>query len=195
MRGRHSPSPWGVGGGPKFWAGRKEISHLELQCPSCARMTTLVGPHRNKVHWNSVKKKKKTTPKFSRQASIWIPKSTWLLLFSRSVMSYSLRPHGLQHARLPCPSPTPGACSNSCPSSWWCHPTLSSSVIPFSSCLQSFPALESFLIIRLFASGGQSIGASASASVRLINIQDWFPKYIASYVVLAKSLSLRIPCP
>ena len=85
------------------------------------------------------------------------------------------RPHGLQHTRLPCPSPTPGACSNSYPSSWWCHPTISSSVIPFSSCLQSFPASGSFLMSWLFASGGQSTGASVSVSVLLMNIQDWFP--------------------
>ena len=81
----------------------------------------------------------------------------------------------LQHARLPCPSPTPGACSNSCPSSQWCHPTISSSVIPFSSCPQSFPASGSFLISQLFASGSQSIGVSASASVLPKNTQDWFP--------------------
>ena len=79
--------------------------------------------------------------------------------FSRSVMSDSLWPHGLQHARLPCLSPTPGACSNSCPLSWSCHPTILSSVIPFSSCLQSFPASESFPMSQFFASGGQSIGA------------------------------------
>ena len=85
--------------------------------------------------------------------------------FSRSVVSDSLWPHGLQHARPPCPSPTPGAYSNSCPSSRWCHPTISSSVIPFSSCLQSFPASGSFTISQFFTSGGQSIGASASASV------------------------------
>ena len=109
--------------------------------------------------------------------------------FSHSVVSNSLWPDGLQHARLPYPSPTPRACSNSRSLSWWCHPTLPSSVVPFSSCLQSFPASESFLIIRLFASGGQSIGASASATVLPINIQDWFPKYIASYVFLTKSLT------
>ena len=83
--------------------------------------------------------------------------------FSHSVMSDSLWSHGLQHARPPCPSPTPGVYSNSCPLSWWCHPTISSSVIPF-SCLQSFPALGSFPMGQFFASGGQSIGASASAS-------------------------------
>ena len=86
-----------------------------------------------------------------------------------------LRPHGLQHARLPCPSPNSGACSNSCPLSQWCHSTISSSVIPFSSCPQSFPASGSFLMSRLFASGGQSIGVSASAWVLPMNIQDWFP--------------------
>ena len=98
-----------------------------------------------------------------------------LSLFSHSVVSNSLRPHGLQHARLPCPSPSPGAGSNSCPSSQWCHPTISSSVVPFSSCLQSFLVSGSFLRSELFASGGQSIGASAAASVLPMNIQDWFP--------------------
>ena len=84
-------------------------------------------------------------------------------------------PHGLQHARLSCLSPIPEACSNSCPSSQWCHPTASSSVVPFSSCSQSFPALGSFPVSQLFASGGQSIGVSPSASFLLMNIQDWFP--------------------
>ena len=82
--------------------------------------------------------------------------------FSHSVMSNSLWPHGLEHARPPCPSPTPGVYSNSCPLSRWCHPTISSSVVPFSSCLQSFAASGSFQMSQLFASGGQSIGASAS---------------------------------
>ena len=90
-------------------------------------------------------------------------------------MSDSLRPHGLQDARLPHLSPTPGACSNSCPLSWWCHPTISSSVVPFSSCPQSFPASGSFPMSQLFASGGQSIGVSASVSVPLMTIQGWFP--------------------
>ena len=88
------------------------------------------------------------------------------LLLSRSVMSDSLQPRGMQHAKLPCPSPPPGAYSNSCPLSQWCHPTISISVIPFSSCLQSFPALGSFLMSQLFASGGQSIGASAPVLLR-----------------------------
>ena len=95
--------------------------------------------------------------------------------FIHWVVSDSLWPHGLQHARLSGPSPTPRACSNSCPSSWWCHPTISSSVIPFSFCHQSFPASGSFQMSQLFTSGGHSIGVSASASVLPVNIQDWFP--------------------
>ena len=95
--------------------------------------------------------------------------------FSCSVVYDFLWHHGLQHARLPCPSPMPGAYSNSCPSSQWCHPTISSSVFPFSSHLQSFPASESFPMSHFFASGGQSIGVSASTSVLPVNIQDWFP--------------------
>ena len=95
--------------------------------------------------------------------------------FSCSVMSDSLQPHGLQQARLPCPSPTPGAYSNSCPLNQWCHPTITSSVTPFSSCPQSFPASGSFPINRLFTSDGQRIGVSASASVLPIHFQGWFP--------------------
>ena len=92
-----------------------------------------------------------------------------------SVVSESLWPHGLQHARLPCPPPIPGAYSNSCPLSQWCHPIISSSVVLFSSHFQSFPASESFQMSQHFTSGGQSIGVSASASVLPMNIQDWFP--------------------
>ena len=95
-----------------------------------------------------------------------------LLLFSHSVMSNSLQTHGLQHARPPCPSPTPGVHPN--PLSQWCHPTISSSVVPFSSCLHSFPASGSFQMSQFFASGGQCIGVSASSSVLPMNIQDWF---------------------
>ena len=97
------------------------------------------------------------------------------MLFSHSFMSNSLLPHGLQQDRLPCPSPSPRVCSNSCPLSQWCHPTISSSVVPISSHLQSFPASGSFPMSWLFPSGGQSIGASASASVFPKNIQGWFP--------------------
>ena len=93
--------------------------------------------------------------------------------FSCSVVSNSLRPHGLQHSRPPCSSQTPRVYSNSCPLSWWCHPTILSSLIPFSSCLQSFPASGSFPMSQFFASGGQSSGVSAS--VPPMNIQDWFP--------------------
>ena len=95
--------------------------------------------------------------------------------FSRSVVSDSLQHHGLQHTRPPCPSATPGACSDSCPLSWWWHPTISSSLIPFSSCPQSFPASGSFPMSQFFASVSQNIGVSASASVLPVNIQDWFP--------------------
>ena len=92
--------------------------------------------------------------------------------FSRSVVSDSLQPHGLQHTRPPCPSPTPGVYPNSCPLSWRCHPTISSSVIPFSSCPQPFPTSESFQMSQLFASGSQSIGVSTSTSVLPMNTQD-----------------------
>ena len=107
-----------------------------------------------------------------------------LLLFSRSVMSNSLRPYGLQHTRLPYPSPSPRACSNSCPSSQRCHPIISSSVVPFSSCLQSFLASGSFPMSWLFPSGGESIGASVSASVLPVSIQDWFPLGLTGLISL-----------
>ena len=100
--------------------------------------------------------------------------ATTSVLFSHSVMSDSLWPHGLQHAKLPCPSPTPRAYSNSCPLSRWCHPTISSSIVPFSSHLQSFPASGSFPRSQFFTSCGQSIGASASAVVLPMNIQGWY---------------------
>ena len=110
--------------------------------------------------------------------------------FSHSVVSEALRPHGLQHARPPCPSPTPGVYSNSCPLSWWWHPTISSSVIPFSSHLQSFPASGSFQMSQFFTSGGQSFGVSASASVLPMNIQDWFPLRWTGWISLqSKGLS------
>ena len=105
------------------------------------------------------------------------------------VMSDSLRPHGLHHTRPPCPSPTPRAYSNSCPLSQWCHPTISSSVVPFSFHLQSFPASGSFSMSQLFASGGQNSGASASASVLPLSIEDWFPLRLTGLIsVQAKGL-------
>ena len=110
--------------------------------------------------------------------------------FSHSVVSDSLRHHGLQHARPPCSPTTPGVYSNSCPWSWWCHLTISSSVIPFSSCLQSFPASGSFQMSQFFASGGQSIGTSALTSVLPMNNQDWFPLGWTGWISLqSKGLS------
>ena len=115
--------------------------------------------------------------------------------FSHSVVSDSLWPHGLQHARLLCPSPTPRACSNSCPLSWWCHPTISYSVIPVSF-LQFFPASGSFPMSRFLASGGQSIGVSASASVLPMNTQDQFPLELTGLISLkSKGLSESSPTP
>ena len=123
--------------------------------------------------------------------TVWaIIPSFSLVQFSHSVVSDSLRPHGLQHTRPSCPSPAPGVYSNSCPLSRWCHPTISSSVIPFSSCLQSFPASGSFQTSQFFTSGGQSIGVSASVSVLAMNIQDWSPLGWTGWISLqSKGLS------
>ena len=142
----------------------------------------------------------------------WLSTHTQMDPFSLVAQScVTLWPRGLQHTRLPCPSPTPRACSNSHPSSWWCHPTISFSVVPFSSCLQSIPASGSFLMSQFFASGGQSIRASSSASVLSMNIQDWFPLGLTglisfssvqfSHSVVSDSLQphelqhARPPCP
>ena len=113
-----------------------------------------------------------------------IPFLPWFSQFSCSVVCDSLWPHGLQRARPPCPSPTPRVHSNSCPLSRWCHPAISSSIVPFSSCLWSFPASESFQMSEFFASGGQSIGVSASTSVLPMNTQDWFPLWWAGWISL-----------
>ena len=127
---------------------------------------------------------------FKLVSSIFVWDGSNTLQFSHSVVSDSLRPHELQHARPPCPSSTPRACSNSCSSSWWCHPTLSFSVVPFSSCLQSFPASGFFPMSRFFTSGGQTIGTSVSASVCPLNIQDWFPLGWTGWISLqSKGLS------
>ena len=130
--------------------------------------------------------------KVQAQYSAWLPVN-WtffphcllchLLLFSHSVVTKSLWPHGWQHARLPCPSPSPRVCSNSCSLGQWCHPTISSSVVPLSSCLQSFPATGSFRMSWLFPSRGQSIGTSTSASVPM-NIQDWIPLGLTDLISL-----------
>ena len=134
-----------------------------------------------------------TVPCFSKRIcflSVYNKLPQTSVQFSHSVMSNSLWPHGLQHTRPPCPSPTPGVHSNSCPLTWWCHPTISSSVIPFSPCLQSFPASGSFLKSWLFTTGGHSIAASASASVLPMNIQDWLPLGLTGLISLqSKGLS------
>ena len=109
-------------------------------------------------------------------------------------MSDSLWSHGLQHARRPCPSPTPRACANSCPSSRWCHPTISSSVFAFSSCLQSFPASRSFPMSQFFTSSGQTIGVSTSTSVLSTNIQDWFPLGLTGLITLQSKGLSRVFC-
>ena len=113
-----------------------------------------------------------------------------LLLFSCSVVSEFSPPHALQHARLPCTSPSSGACSNLYPLNWWCHPTISSFVIPFSSCLQPFPASGFFPMSQFFTSGGQSIGVSTSASVLPMNIHNWFLLQLTGFISLqSKGLS------
>ena len=112
--------------------------------------------------------------------------------FSHSVMSDSLQPHKLQHSRPPCPSPTPRVHPNSCASSQWCHPAISSSVVPFSSCLQSLPASESFPMSQFFASGGQNIGVSASASVLPMNTQDWSPLRWTGWISLQSKRLSRV---
>ena len=151
-----------------------QLDHLFCQC-SCIR----------KDSWITEESEKAGLKLNFQKLKSWHPVPSVQL--SHSVMSNSMQPHGLQHARLPCPSPTPGACSNSCPSSRWCHPTISSSVVPFSSCLQSFPASGSFPMNQFFTSGGQCIGVSASTSVLPVNIQDWFP---VGWTGLPKGLSI-----
>ena len=126
----------------------------------------------------------------------YFPSTVQFSQFSHSVVSGSLQPHGLQHARPPCPSPVPGVHPNPCPLSWWCHPTISSSVVPFCSCPQSFAASGSFLMSQLFTSGGQSFGALASASVLPMNIQDWFPLGLTGLIsLLSKGLSRAFTSP
>ena len=123
-------------------------------------------------------------------------KFSFLLLFSNSVVSNSLWPHGLQHIRLSCPSLSPRDCSNSCPSSWWCHPTVSSSVARFSSYPQSFAGSGSFPVSQLFTSGDQSTGASASASVLPVNTESWFLLVLTDLIsLLSKGLSESSPAP
>ena len=151
-----------------------------LGLPHC-RQTIYLLSSKSLVPWPGIK----TVPSASQVQSLnHGPPVESPVQSSRSVVSASLQPHGLKHTRLPCPPPTPGACSNSCPSSWWCHPTISSSVVSFSSCLQPFPASGYFQMTQFFASGGQSIGVSASASVLSMNIQEWFPLELTDLISL-----------
>ena len=115
-----------------------------------------------------------------------------LVQFSHSVVSNSLQPHELQHTRRPCPAPTPGACSNSCLLNWWCHPTISSSVVPFSSCTQSFPASGSSQMSQFSTSGGQSIGVSALASFPPKKSQGWSPSEWTGWISLQSKVLSRV---
>ena len=153
-------------------SGQQLVSNIALYCfdptiPSARNSLCCLLKSRVLIRWHILPE---VFPIFS-QVWFWNDGLVSSVQFSPSVMFHSLRPHGMQHTRLHCPSPPPRACSNSCPSSQWCHPTISSSVIPF-SCFQSFPASGSFQMRQFFASGGQSIGVSASASVLPMNIQD-----------------------
>ena len=141
-------------------------------------------------HLERWKKKKKTIP-----GHLYSSKNSKIILMSLLsywVVSGSLQSHELKHARLPCPSPSSQACSDLCPLSQWCHPTISSSVVPFSSCLQSCPASGSFQMSQFFASGGQSAGVSASASVLPMNIQDWFPLWCTGWLYLQSKGPSRV---
>ena len=138
----------------------------------------------------SRRQSKYKNPKSEIMFKNWGKLAVSLVQFSCSVLSNSLWPHELQHTRPPCPSPTPEAHPNPCPSSWWCHPTISSSIVPFSSCPQSFPASGSFQMSQLFSSGGQSNGVSASTSVPPMNPQDWSPLgWTGSISLQSKGLS------
>ena len=153
--------------------------------------------HSNILEWNkfplnswnhkNIKSYPAIAGRFERQKLKFLVRQRFVkhsVQFSPSVMSDSLWPHGLQHARPPCPSPTPRVCSNSCPLSWWWHPAISSSVLPFSFCLQPFPASGSFPISQVFISGGQSIGVSASTSVLPMNTQDQSPLWWTGWISL-----------
>ena len=148
----------------------------------------------NTTRWSQLcgECKCRTSSKFDRARSHCKIESLSFSSVQSSVVSDSLRPHGLQHARPPCPSPTPWVHPNSCPLSRQCHPTISSSVVPFSSCLQPFPASGSFPMTQIFASGGQSIGVSASASVLPMNIQDWSPLEWTGWISLQSKVRSRV---
>ena len=171
------------------WLGRAGVPRFQDLMPDDQRGSWW-NNNRNKVHnkWNVLESFRSHSPTSVHGKIVF--HEIDLLLFSRSVMSDSLRPHGLQHARPPCPSPSPGVCSHSHPLSRWCHPTISLSVISFSSCSQSFPASGSFLGSQFVTSGAQSIVVSASASVLPMNTQDWFPLGWTGWISLqSKGLS------
>ena len=172
-----------------IWATR-EAHIIVLLASSCSIRDNLGNLKEEKAHFTSVSYRKT----LKAQKSCWGYFTIFLcystVQFSCSVVSDSLWPHALQHARPPCPSPTPRAYSNSCPLSWWCHPTISSFVVPFSSCLLSFPASGSFQMRQFFTSCTQSIGLSAAVSVLPMNIQDWFPLGWTGWISLeSKGLS------
>ena len=152
------------------WFSSVQFSSVAQSCPTLCDPMNRSTPHQG-VWCSSI------NPKSSEDCifQTLLPTFERTLLFIWTVMSDSLQPHGLQHASLLCPSPSPRACWNSCPLSWWCHSAISFSVIPFFSCFQSFPASGSLLMSRLFTSGDQSIGTSASTSTLPVNIQDWSP--------------------
>ena len=144
---------------------------------------SVMGIHMSPPSWTSLPPHiPSDLPKLTQSTSLGFKSYSKFPFSSVSLLCPTVQPHGPQHARLPCPSPTPGAYSNSCPSSWWCHPTISSSVIPFSSHLQSFPGSGYFPVSHFFTSGSKSIIVSASASVLPMNIQDWFPTDYLFYV-------------
>ena len=145
-----------------------------LVCSAFKRNIKTISSWEERIIWGTTLPLSGSSNIFLNDKMFYKIKNLSSVQFSCSVMSDSLRLHGLQHTRPPCPSPTPGVYSNLCPSSRWCHPAISSSVVLFSSCLQSFPAPGSFPMSQFLASGDQSIGVSASASVLPVNIQDWF---------------------
>ena len=177
------------------------VAH-EPSCPVACGIFLCQGPKLCPLYWLADFLNRWTTREVHKSLSVspisWLQEIGFIqasMTFAEfqfssvhSVVSNSLRPHGLQHAKLACPSPTAGDYSNSCPLSWWRHPTISSSVIPFYSCLQSFPASGSFPMSQFFPSGGQSIGVSAS--VLPVNIQDQFPLGWTGWIsLLSKRLS------
>ena len=170
---------------PLFFSALKSQSWWQALIPNWPKLPTCTPVPLPSLWSETLAKSKPKTILWSQSM-----KADLALLFSHSVVSDSLWLHGLQHTMLPCPSPSPRACSSSCPLNQWCHPTISSSVISFSSCPQSFPASGFFPMRQLFASGGQSIGASASASVLPMNIQGWFPLGLTGWISLqSKGLS------